>query len=117
MIKIEKISPDGKIVLGEDALTQGQLLDHAEYSRIKVLSGEVLVSIDELDLVTLRPEAPAVWDDEIKNEVKDEVKDEVAPAITDKPTSAAKDTEDKVKTTSANSTSAKTPKSTGSTKK
>ena len=113
MIKIEKISPDGKIVLGEDALTQGQLLDHAEYSRIKVLSGEVLVSIDELDLITLRPEAPAVWEDE----VKDEVKDEVAPAITDKPTSAAKDTEDKVKTTSANSTSAKTPKSTGSTKK
>lgn len=56
MIKIEKISKDGNVQAGNASLYEGQLITFAEYQNIKVISGEVLVSIDEKELVTLKPE-------------------------------------------------------------
>lgn len=61
MIKIEKLSEDCKAILKSgDQVFNGQLITHEEFETLKVITGSVLVSIDEKELKIVEAEAPKV---------------------------------------------------------
>ena len=53
MIKIEHVSKGGRVEVNGTEVYEGQLLTHLEYACINVISGKIMVSIDENELVTL----------------------------------------------------------------
>lgn len=61
MVKIEKLSEGCKAILKSgDQVFNGQLITHEEFETLKVITGSVLVSIDEKELKIVEAEAPKV---------------------------------------------------------
>ena len=62
MIKIERIACESATIARGDeqiALFEGQILHGHDLESLKVVNGELVYSVDELELVTVNGEAPA----------------------------------------------------------
>ena len=62
MIKIERIACESATITRGDeqiALFEGQIVHGHDLESLKVVNGELVYSVDELELVTVKDEAPA----------------------------------------------------------
>ena len=75
MIKIESIKENTTATINNGIpVYTGQLISHEEYSTLKVSGGSVVVSIDELDIVTINDdekEKLRIAEELIKQKVKE----------------------------------------------
>ncbi len=79
MIKVEKLSSTNIALVGGRRLLEGQLITHEEFKTLKVEVGEVTLSIDEKELITIKaPNAPVP---ESKPEVKVDQEPMIEPKV------------------------------------